>query len=262
MYIMPTTRIVSWNVNGIRAIAQKGFFEYLRNEQPDILCVQETKAHPEQLTPELLQPEGYYSYFHSCSTRKGYSGVATFCKTDPMAISRTISIERFDSEGRVLQTDFPNFTLFNVYFPNGSMEEKGRLHYKLDFYDAFFEYCAVEQQKGKKLIICGDFNTAHEERDLARPVENQNTSGFLPQEREKITTLLTNGYTDTFRLFEQNNGFYSWWSFRQNARERNIGWRIDYFLATNDLVPCIIASDIQPTVFGSDHCPVTLTLQF
>lgn len=259
---MAKIRIVSWNVNGIRAIAQKGLFDYLKAEQPEIFCLQETKAHPEQLSPELLNPEGYSGFFHSCSIRKGYSGVATFCKTEPLAVSRSINIERFDNEGRIIQTDFSHFTLFNVYFPNGSMEEKGRLDYKLEFYDAFFDFCHRERTLGKKIIVCGDFNTAHEERDLARPAENKTTSGFLPQERAKISQLIAGGYTDTLRLFEQDNGFYTWWSFRQQSRERNIGWRLDYFLITNDLVPHVMASGIQAKVLGSDHCPVTLTLDF
>ncbi len=257
---MPHLSLISWNVNGIRAAAQKGLFEYLATEQPDIFCMQETKAHPEQLDETLTHPDGYHAFYHSCSVRKGYSGVATFSKREPARVSTSIGVERFDAEGRVLETDFEDFVLFNVYFPNGSMEEKGRLAYKLEFYDAFFAYCEELRRKGRKIVVCGDFNTSHTEDDLARPKENVATSGFMPNERAKLDDIVGLGYVDTFRAFTQGNGHYSWWSFRQGARARNVGWRLDYFFVTDDLRQNLHHASIQPDVMGSDHCPVKLVL--
>lgn len=256
-------RLASWNVNGIRAIAKKGFFEYLATATPDILGLQETKALPEQLNTTLLQPEGdYTAYYHSCSLRKGYSGVALFSKIPTTSVEYRIGIERFDAEGRIITSDFGDFVLINAYFPNGSMEEKGRLQYKLDFYDALFAFARELRQKGRKIVVCGDYNTAHHEIDLARPKENVKTSGFMPIEREKLDALVGDGYIDTFREFEQEGGHYSWWSNRQGARERNIGWRLDYFFITRDLLPNLVNASIHADVGGSDHCPVSLELKF
>jgi exodeoxyribonuclease-3 len=254
--------LISWNVNGIRAIQNKGLFEYLDREKPDAICFQETKALPEQLDVSLRQPDDYEAHYHSCSLRKGYSGVATFSGMKPLAVERNMGKAEFDSEGRMIATDFGDFVLVNVYFPNGSMEEKGRLQYKLDFYDALFAYTQDLRAKGRKVVVCGDYNTAHSERDLARPKENETTSGFMPIEREKLDEIVKLGYVDTFREFEQAGGHYSWWSYRQMARERNIGWRIDYFFITKDLLPHLREASIQSDVLGSDHCPVKLVLQF
>lgn len=252
-------KIVSWNVNGIRAIKRKGLFEYLEAEKPDIFCVQETKASPEQLEPDLTDPDGYNVIYHSCSRKKGYSGVATFSKVKPDLASVGFNISRFDEEGRVVETDFGEFVLLNVYFPNGGME--GRLQYKLDFYEAFFGYCKTLREKGKKLIICGDYNTAHNEIDLARPRENEETSGFMPVERAWINKIIAEGYVDTFREFNKEPGWYTWWSFQTKARERNVGWRIDYHFVTKDLMKYVKNSTIQKDIIGSDHCPVVLELE-
>jgi exodeoxyribonuclease-3 len=165
-------------------------------------------------------------------------------------------------EGRIITSDFGDFILINAYFPNGSMEEKGRLQYKLDFYDALFDFADDLRRKGRKIVVCGDYNTSHKEIDLARPKENVKTSGFMPIEREKLDALIANGYVDTFRECVQEGGHYSWWSNRQGARERNIGWRLDYFFITKDLLPNLVNASIQAEVLGSDHCPVTLELKF
>jgi exodeoxyribonuclease-3 len=252
--------LVSWNVNGLRAVAHKGLFEYLATEQPDIFSMQETKALPEQLDDQLRAPEGYHAYFHSCSARKGYSGVATYSRHPAERVNTQLGLERFDVEGRMLELDYGDFVLFNVYFPNGDNAEKGRLQYKLDFYDALFAHCATLQARGRNIVVCGDYNTAHTERDLARPKENVATSGFMPIEREKLDWIIQEGYVDTFRECTQESGHYSWWSYRQGARARNVGWRLDYHFITRGLLPKLQHACIQPEVMGSDHCPVKLVL--
>lgn len=252
-------KITTWNINGIRAIHKKGFFEYFEREQPDVLCVQETKADISQISPEFHAPPGYEAFYHSCSVKKGYSGVATFTKIKPEATFKSIGIEKFDGEGRVMATDFGEFILFNVYFPNGGMNE-GRLQYKLDFYDAFFAFCEQLRKKGRKLVICGDYNTAHYPIDLARPKENVLTSGFMLCERVKLDWLVEKKYHDAFRMFNQEGENYTWWSMQQMSRPRNVGWRIDYHWATDDLSSKIINCTQQPAQEGSDHCPVVLEI--
>lgn len=254
-------KIISWNVNGIRASIKKGLADYVISERPTIFCVQETKAEREQVPTDIWPPPGYRDYYHSCSVRGGYSGVATFTQLEPIHVNRDIGIERFDQEGRVMQTDFEHFSLLNVYFPNGGARDE-RLLYKLDFYDAFFEYCEGLRAKGMKLIICGDYNTAHHSIDLARPNENKKTSGFMDVERVKLDHIQELGYVDTFRLFNQEPEQYTWWDVKTRSRERNIGWRIDYHWVTQDLVPNIVNAYHQPDQHGSDHCPVVLELSF
>lgn len=254
-------KLISWNVNGIRAAQKKGFLDYLKKENPDILCVQETKAEPSQLDEALTNPDGYHVIYHSCSRKKGYSGVATFSKIKPLKSSTGFGDEKFDIEGRVTETDFGNFILFNVYFPNGGMGEE-RLKYKLEFYEAFFNYCQKLRDQGKKLVICGDYNTAHKDIDLARPQDNRNTSGFMYIERIWIDKLIKDGYVDTFREFNKDGGNYTWWSMQTKARERNVGWRIDYFFVTPDLMPYVKNMYHTPEQLGSDHCPVILELDF
>ena len=205
-------KIYSWNVNGIRAIKNKGFIEWINEEQPDILCVQETKIQENQIVDELKNIEGYYSYF-SCAEKKGYSGVATYTKQKPISVTYGIGIERFDNEGRILITEFEKFTLFNIYFPNGQRDEE-RLNYKMDFYDELLAYCEMLKQKGKKLIICGDYNTAHKEIDLKNPKANEKYSGFLPIERAWMDKFVSYGYVDTFRYIHGSEIKYSWWSYR------------------------------------------------
>jgi exodeoxyribonuclease-3 len=249
-------RLISWNVNGIRAIQKKGFLDWFKKENPDILCIQETKAHPDQLDEELKNVPGYESYFSSAE-KKGYSGVVTYTKLKPKNVSNGIGIKRFDSEGRFIITEFDEFTLFNIYFPNGKASEE-RLQYKMDFYDAFLKHCKKLLKEGKKIIVCGDVNTAHKEIDLARPKENSEISGFLPQEREWIDKFLAAGFLDTFRIFSQEPEQYTWWDMVTRARERNVGWRIDYFYISENLREKIISAKIHQDVTGSDHCPISI----
>ena len=253
-------RIISWNVNGIRAAVKKGFLDYLKNESPDILCIQESKAHKEQLTSDILQDHGYYTYWHS-GIKKGYSGVATFTKDEPLFIQEGLGIEKYDNEGRVLLTEHENFLLYNIYFPNGQKDET-RLQYKLDFYDDLLPIVNEQVESGNNVIITGDWNTAHYPIDLARPKENIRTSGFMPIEREKLDLYVSNGWVDTFRLFHDNPEKYTWWTYRFGARERNIGWRIDYFFVNKNLVDSCIEANIHSDIYGSDHCPISLELKF
>ena len=253
-------KISTWNVNGIRAVHKKGYLlPYLEIEQPDVFCIQETKAEVEQLTSEIINPLGYDSCFHSCRRKKGYSGVATFSKVKPLNYFTEIGAERFDEEGRVVGADFGEFVLLNVYFPNGG-SGKERLDYKLDFYSTFFEFCEKLRSEGKQLLICGDYNTAHYEIDLARPKENVNTSGFMEIERKRLDELVQRGYVDVFRQFNQEPEQYTWWDQKTRARDRNIGWRIDYHWATETLAQKARTCYIQPHVIGSDHCPVVIEL--
>ncbi len=257
---METLRIISWNVNGIRAVQKKGFFEWVQKEQPDILCIQETKAQKEQLGPEFTKVQGYHCYFSSAE-KKGYSGVAIYTKKEPLSIKYGFGIPDFDKEGRILIADYGSFVLFNIYFPNGQSSQE-RLDYKMDFYAAFTDHVGILKEQGRKLIICGDVNTAHREIDLARPKENEGTSGFLPEERAWIDSFLSLGYVDTFRHFHKGPGHYTWWSLRSGARARNVGWRIDYFYASENAMEHITDAFIMPDVQGSDHCPLGLVMEF
>lgn len=256
---MATLRLLSWNVNGLRAVHKKGFIDWFAREKPDMLCLQETKASEEQLPFELRSVAGYTAYFDQAE-RKGYSGVALYTRVQPREVRRGLGIERFDTEGRTLALDFDSFVLFNVYFPNGGMSPE-RLQFKMDFYDAFLDCVEALQKKGRHIVICGDVNTAHNEIDLARPKENQKVTGFLPQERAWIDRLLAAGYIDTFRLFCAESGQYTWWDMKTRARERNVGWRLDYFFVSESLRSSVQSATILPDVMGSDHCPVELILK-
>ncbi|MBP2132259.1 exodeoxyribonuclease-3 [Methanomicrobium sp. W14] len=257
---MSEYRLVSWNVNGIRAAAKKGFSEFLLSDSPDVLCVQETKANEDQLTSSLRHPNGYFSYFSSAE-KKGYSGVACFSKYEPLSIKKGFDIPEFDSEGRILILKFPDFYLFNIYFPNGKAS-KERLNYKMRFYDECLKKASALHKEGHNVIICGDVNTAHTETDLARPSENSKVSGFLIEERQWIDRLLDAGFLDTFRIFTKEPGYYTWWDLKSKARDRNVGWRIDYFFANEELKDNIVESTIMSQVYGSDHCPIMLRLRF
>lgn len=256
---MNTMRLLSWNVNGIRAVERKGELQRLLRSAPDVLCLQETKAVPEQLGESLRAPEGYHVYWESAA-RKGYSGVSLFSRLTPLEVRPGFGIERFDLEGRTLVARYPGFLLYNVYFPNGKAN-KERLKYKLDFYHAFLEHVAGLRQRGERLVICGDYNTAHKEIDLARPKENSKESGFLPEEREWMDRLVAAGFVDAFRLFHAEGERYTWWDLKSRARERNVGWRIDYFFVSDNLRDAVVDADIHAEVEGSDHCPVSLTLR-
>ena len=251
-------KLISWNVNGVRAVVKKGFLDWLDQEQPDILCLQETKAHVDQLTAEILTDHGYHTFWHS-GERRGYSGVATFCKEEPLYVQEGLGIERYDAEGRVLLTEHENFLLYNIYFPNGQKDDE-RLQYKLDFYDDLLPIINEQVESGNNVVVTGDWNTAHHPIDLARPKQNVNTSGFMSIEREKLDMYVENGWIDTFRLFHPEGDRYSWWTYRFGARERNVGWRIDYFFVNEGFVDNVEDADIHDEVVGSDHCPVSLEL--
>jgi len=254
-------KLITWNVNGIRAVLNKGFLEWFSKESPDILCLQETKAHPDQLGFELTHPAGYHAFFSSSIGKKGYSGVVTYTKKEPISVTEGIGIEPFDKEGRVIVTEFNEFILFNVYFPNGKASSE-RLQYKLEFYEAFLKHIEELKKKGKKIIFCGDVNTAHKEIDLARPKENEDISGFLPIERKWIDRVVDKGYTDSLREFHPEADLYTWWSQRSGARERNVGWRIDYVFLQKELMNYAVNAYTLPSVMGSDHCPMALELDF
>lgn len=251
-------KIYSWNVNGLRAIMKKNFLEFIEEYDPDILCIQETKLQDGDLTDSLRNIKGYHSYF-SFAEKKGYSGVATFTKEEPISVKHGIGIPEFDSEGRIVITEFSSFTLLNIYFPNGQMSEE-RLNYKMDFYDAILEYCNKEVSNGKNLIICGDYNTAHTPMDIKNAKANEKTSGFLPMERAWIDKFIGEGFTDTFRHFNPEEIKYSWWSYRFKARERNTGWRIDYHFVSNNFLDKVKGAEILNEVMGSDHCPVLIEI--
>lgn len=251
-------RLVSWNVNGIRAAGRNGFWDWLPAAEPDILCLQETRIQAEQLTEEMRQPPGYRSIWHFAE-RKGYSGVATFFRQAPQAIREGMGSPEFDAEGRVLITEHQGFTLVNVYFPSGRRGHE-RVAFKLAFYDALLDLCLNLRARGQRLIVCGDYNTAHQPVDLARPKQNVKTSGFLPEEREALTRWIERGFVDIFRHLHPDAEQYTWWTYRFNARERNVGWRIDYFLLADELLPHVQDAQILTDVMGSDHCPIELVL--
>lgn len=253
-------KIVSWNVNGLRAVCKKGFLGWFLSKRPDILCLQETKMSEIQLPDELKDIKGYHSFF-SEAEKKGYSGAGLFSKEKPDKIIKEMGVKHFDSEGRMLRADYKNFILFNVYFPNGKASGE-RLKFKMDFYDTFLDYINTLKKKGKNLIICGDVNTAHKEIDLSRPRENETVSGFLPEERAWIDSLVASGFIDTFRIFEKEGGHYSWWDYKTRARERNVGWRIDYFFISESLKKNIRSASMQSDVMGSDHCPIDIDIRF
>ena len=251
-------KLLCWNVNGLRAIEKKGFYPWFQTESPDILCLQEIKATPEQLPPHLRSIPGYHTFWNPAE-KKGYSGVATFSKPKPSSVKNGFGREEFDSEGRILITEFPSFTLFNIYFPNGKKNTE-RLQYKLDFYDEFLSSADDLKVYGHNIVVCGDFNTAHKEIDLARPKENEHISGFLPVERAWIDTFIDHGYVDTFRMFHAEPNQYSWWDLKTGARSRNVGWRIDYFFVNKEFLPRVKNAFILPGVMGSDHCPIGIEI--
>jgi exodeoxyribonuclease-3 len=250
--------ICSWNVNGVRAAHSRGSLDWFGERRPDILCLQETKASEEQLPTGLKEVEGYSAFF-TAAERKGYSGVALYSRPQPLSVRSGFGLPRFDGEGRTLIADYDNFTLFNIYFPNGK-QSKERLGYKLEFYDAFLAHAEALRAKGRGIIACGDFNTAHGEIDLARPKENSKVSGFLPEERAWMDKFVERGYLDTFRMFNDEPGHYTWWDLKTRARERNIGWRIDYFFVSEDMRGRVKSSYMLAEVMGSDHCPLCIEL--
>lgn len=254
-------QIISWNVNGLRAVARKGDFNQILELGPDILCIQETKSLPDQLPPEVKSPVGYHSYFHFPTLKKGYSGVAIYSKEKPIRVQNDLGIPEMDQEGRLILAEFEGFTLINTYFPNGGGAPE-RLEYKLAFYDHFLAYVEKLRKKQPNIIFCGDVNVAHQEMDLARPKENSTHVGFLPIERAWMDKLIKKDWVDIYRhYYPDKHQAYTYWDQKSFARERNVGWRIDYFFATPEAMKLVKNVEILDYIYGSDHCPVRLTLK-
>lgn len=249
-------KLISWNVNGLRAVMKKNFYEFVNDTNPDILCIQETKMQEGQADVEL--PE-YHKYWCSAE-KKGYSGTLTLSKEEPLNVTCNMGVDKHDHEGRIVNCEYPGFYLVNVYVPN-SQNELARLDYRMEWEDDFLKYIK-ELEKNKPVIICGDMNVAHKEIDLKNPATNRRNAGFTDEEREKMSLLQASGLTDTFRFFyPEREGAYSWWSYRGNARANNTGWRIDYFLVSKALEDRLESADILTDVYGSDHCPVVLEIK-
>ncbi len=262
---MPHThlKLVSWNVNGMNAVMKKGFPAIAADLDADILAIQETKLQESKRTAAMQHLDGYpHSQWAFSTVKKGYSGAAVYSRQAPQSVKTGIGVPEYDDEGRIIEMDFGDFMFFNIYFPNGQMGDD-RLQYKLDFYRDFFAYCHALRAQGRSLIICGDYNTAHNEIDLKNPKANADRSGFLRIERDWIDRIIADGYVDTFRHFYPDQVKYSWWSYRFKARERNAGWRIDYFFVTRDLIDNgqVVDAFIDNDVVGSDHCPIGLILK-
>jgi exodeoxyribonuclease III len=253
-------RFYSWNVNGIRSALRRGFLEWLEGEQPEVLCIQETKAAPDDLPEEVLHPKGYVSHW-AIAQKKGYSGVATYTRHPVTRWQAGLGIERLDTDGRLMMTEIGGIELYNVYFPNGKASPE-RLALKYDFYDAFIKFVNERVAEGHPVVFCGDVNTAHKEIDIARPKENEKISGFLPEERACMDRWIEQGWIDSFRHFYPDKAqAYSWWSLRTGARKRNVGWRLDYFFVHESLLPRLEGAGIMSEVTGADHCPVWIELR-
>lgn len=254
-------KIISWNVNGARASFKKGAFQWLVDQKPDIFCIQETKSESHQLPDEVRSPLGYFSYFNSSKTRKGYSGVAIYSTIEPNKVEYGMGVEEMDQEGRLIVAYFDEFVLLNCYFPNGGGGPE-RLAYKLKFYKHFLAFILKLRKKGMKVIFCGDINTAHTAIDLARPKENEKNTGFLPEERAWIDEVIHNSFVDVWR--EKNpdaKDVYTYWDMKTFARSRNVGWRIDYFFVDKSLLPNVQNVTIHNDILGSDHCPLQLDIE-
>ena len=249
------TKLISWNVNGLRAVEKKGFLDFLHTCGADMVAIQETKAQANQLSDALRAPAGWHSYF-CAAERKGYSGVAVYSRQKPLQVSYGLG-EEFDKEGRTLILEFPTFFFLNIYYPNGGQGPE-RIDFKLRFYDCFLRKSKELFKTGKTVIVCGDVNTAHQPIDLARPKENETHTGFLPEERVWLDKFITAGYTDTFRYFVKEGGHYTWWDYKTGARKRNVGWRIDYFFIDTPSVKKLKSAGMLSDVMGSDHCPIEL----
>lgn len=254
-------KIISWNVNGIRAWAKKGCDAWFKKQNPEVLCIQETKAHPEQLDDSLRNPEGYFAYYDHARVRKGYSGVAIYTKREPKKVEYGFGIEELDNEGRQIALFYNDYVLINCYFPNGGSSPE-KFDFKLKYFAQFMKYLKkIEKQGYKKIIFCGDVNVAHHEIDLARPKENKNSVGFLPVERAWIDEVVEHGYVDVFRNANPEKIQYTWWDMKTFSRERNVGWRIDYFFVSTACVPLVKNISIMDDVSGSDHCPVAMEIE-
>lgn len=252
-------KLISWNVNGVRANHKKGAWQWLIDESPDIFMLQETKAHPDQMPDEVRDPLGYFPYFDHSKAKKGYSGVALYSKIQPLHVEHGLGIEEFDQEGRTIIADFGEYVVITSYFPNGGGGQD-RLDYKMRYYDAFLKMINKYRRQGKSVIFCGDVNTAHTEMDIARPKENSNRTGFLPIEREWIDKVIKDGFKDVWRDLYPKKVQYSWWDMKTRARERDIGWRIDYFFVSEDIADKVTRATLHNDVHGSDHCPVSIEI--
>ncbi|MEA2081333.1 MAG: exodeoxyribonuclease III [Elusimicrobiota bacterium] len=256
---MAELKIISWNVNGIRAVVRKGFLSWLDEEKPDILCLQEIKASENQLTEDIRKPPGYNVIWNP-ALRPGYSGTAIFSRLKLTKTEKKLGVKEYDDEGRTIIADFGGFMLINGYYPNGR-SDLSRVSFKLRYYDEVIKKASKLVEGGRNVVLTGDFNTAHREIDLARPAQNVNNTGFLPEERAKMDELIEAGFSDTYRNFHSEPGNYSWWSYRGGARERNVGWRLDYFFVNKSFMKVVEDSYMLPLVKGSDHCPVVITLK-
>ncbi len=252
-------KLLSWNVNGIRAVQKKGFWDWFGNQNADLIALQETKARPDQLDESAVHPLGYHSVWASAE-KPGYSGVSVYFRKEPLSIKTGLGIKKFDSEGRVLQLEYPEFVLLNAYFPN-SQRDHARLPYKLEFCKAILRTVNHWRDQGKNVVLCGDYNIAHKEIDLKNPKTNQNNAGFLPEERQWMDQFLAQGYVDVFRDHCNEPDHYTWWSYRPGIRQRNIGWRLDYHCVNEAMKDRVKTIQHQPQVMGSDHCPVELVLK-
>jgi exodeoxyribonuclease-3 len=252
-------KLLTWNVNGIRSCGKKGFLKWFENENPDIVCLQEIKARPDQLEENFRNPLKYHAIWNPAE-KPGYSGTAVFAKKEPLSVEFGLGHKDTDREGRVMIVKYPKFTLINSYFPN-SQRDHARLPVKLEFCRKFLKKVESLRAKGENVLMCADWNIAHEEIDLQNPKSNKKNAGFLPQERAWMTEMLKNGYVDAFRQFQREGGHYTWWSNRPGVRQRNIGWRLDYFLTNDEFKDRLKASYHRPEILGSDHCPVGVELK-
>lgn len=253
-------KIVSWNVNGLRAVHRNGYWEsFLRGTKPDIFCFQEVKAEPEQLPDEVLNLGGFSAFFSPSKTKKGYSGVAIYTRIEPLSVIYGMGIKEFDDEGRLVGAEYDDFWLLNIYFPNGG-RGPDRLDFKLRYYEAFLAFCEG-LRKSKPVVFCGDVNTAHFPIDLARPKENENTTGFLAIERKWLDEVVDVGYIDVFRhMHPHQSEIYTYWDQLTRARDRNVGWRIDYFFVAKEFLKHVKKAEIHTGIYGSDHCPISITI--
>jgi len=250
-------KIISWNVNGLRANYKKGFLDWFKNTKADIYCLQEVRATKEQLPRELLEIKGFFCFLNSAK-KPGYSGTAIYSKKEPENITKELGLNKFDEQARMLRVDFPDFILINFYIPHGG-RAKENLPYKMESYEVILAY--LKKMKDKKVIVVGDFNIAHQKIDLARPKDNKNNIMFTKEEREQIDKIIALGYVDSFRQFNKQEGNYTWWPYFNNARERNIGWRIDYIFVSKLMTKDLKNAFIKDKVMGSDHCPIGIELK-
>ncbi len=253
-------KIISYNVNGIRAAIRKGFLDWLQEEKPDIICLQETKAAPDQVPVSEIESLGYQTYWEVATVKKGYSGVAIFSRLEPQHVAVGMGVEKYDQEGRVIRADYDNFSVMSVYMPSGTMGDV-RQAFKMQWLSDFQSYINELKQKKANLIISGDYNICHRPIDIHDPVRNKNTTGFLPEEREWVSGFIDSGFIDTFRFFNQEPNNYSWWSYRAGARQKNLGWRIDYHMASAPMKDRLTNASILPQVHHSDHCPIVVEIE-